>query len=98
ILACDQVSVVGRRGKAARLEAVSGSPGFDKQSRFVRALQTLAGAVMAWGGRLAFAGTRAPEWPSEVEAALDAYLSESNSHALLIIPLEDARDKNQGKP
>jgi biotin carboxyl carrier protein len=98
LLGCDRVSVVWRRGKSGKLEAVSGSPGVDKQSRLVQTMQTLGGEVLAWGERLTFEGARSEVWPPAVQKALDAYLTESNSRWLLVIPLNDPRDKAQERP
>ncbi len=94
-LRCDQVSVLCQKGKTTCVEAVSGSPGFDKQSRLVQSMQRLATAVLAWGEKLVFRGTHSEDWPAGVQVALDAYLTESNSRFLLVLPLEDARDKAQ---
>jgi hypothetical protein len=93
ILGCDQVSVIGRCGKAAKIESVSGSPGVDKQSRLVQTMKALGAAVLTWGQPLAFKGQRAEDLPLDVQQALDAYLSESNSRWLLVLPLHDPRDK-----
>ncbi len=98
LLRCDQVSVLNRRGKTATIEAISGSPGFDKQSRLVQTMQALGTAVLNWGQKLSFHGTRSEDWPPALQTALDAYLSESNSRSLLVLPLEDPRDKAQQRP
>jgi biotin carboxyl carrier protein len=98
LLGCDQFSVAMRVGRASKLQAVSGSPGFDKQSQLVRAMQELAGAVLAWGQRLDYQGAHSDDWPPEVQAALDRYLKESNSRSLLVLPLEEPREKKSGRP
>src|SRR5262249_4215710 len=93
ILGCDQVSVAWGKGKSARVEAISGAPGIDKQSPLVKAMHRLFAAVVAWGEKLVFQGTRLEALPPPVQEALDAYLAESNSRALIVLPLKDEREQ-----
>jgi hypothetical protein len=61
-------------------------------------MRALFDAVIAWGERLVYTGTKDDALPPKVNAALDAYLGESNSKVLVIMPLVDDRDKERKRP
>ena len=50
---------------------------------------------MTWGEKLVFSGTRDDSLPPKVLAALDAYLAESNSKLLVVMPLRRARKRQE---
>lgn len=95
ILGCDQASVVARHGRTTKVQAISGAPGFDKQSNLVGAMQSLTSAVLAWGEKLIFQGSRVDDLPLQVQEPLNKYLSESNGRLLFVLPLRDPRDQDR---
>jgi hypothetical protein len=95
---CDRVSVGVRQGRRARVEAVSGSDIVEKRSNLVVLMRKLFDAVLHWGEKLVYTGTKDDSLPPAVLHALDAYLAESNSKLLVVLPLKDEREKESKKP
>ena len=86
LVECDRVSVAIRKGKKCRIEAVSGQDIFDKRSNTVRLLGKLATAVVRSGEPLWYTGeTR--DLPPQVEEAVQAYVDESHSKTVAVLPL-----------
>lgn len=98
LVECDQVSVAVRLGRKVKVQAISGAPIVEKRSTLVQAMQALFQAIMAWGEKLVFGGIRDQTLPPNVLSALDAYLKESNSRLLVVLPLRDDREKDQSGP
>lgn len=93
LIECDRVSVILRpRGERARVEAVSGCDVVEKRSNQVQKLRALSDRVLEWGEKLVFAGTKDDTLPPKVLDALDAYIQESPSRLLIILPLSDERE------
>jgi hypothetical protein len=100
MIECDRVSVAVRRGYRTAIDAVSGADVVEKRSALVRAMRKLSEAVLDWGEKLVFAGTKEEGLPPKVLEALDAYLAESPSQLLVVLPLRpplDDKDKEKGK-
>src|SRR5262249_15945453 len=95
---CDQLSVAVRRGAGTEMVAVSGAPFLEKRSPLFRAMRTLCEAVLAWGQKLTYAGTRDDSLPPNVLQALDAFLAPSNGKMLVVLPLRDKRQDDNDKP
>ncbi len=95
---CDRVTVGIRQGRKTRIEAVSGSDVVEKRSNLVKLMSKLFDAVLVWGEKLVYAGTKDDSLPPTVLKALDAYLAESNSKLLVLLPLRDEREKESKKP
>jgi multidrug efflux pump subunit AcrA (membrane-fusion protein) len=91
LIGCDRVSVAIRRGGKCPVEAVSGQDVFDKRSNVMVMLSTLANAVVKTGEAVWYAGDTSDMAP-QVEEALDAYVDESNTKAIAILPLVEAQD------
>ena len=87
-----------RRGAATEVLAVSGAPFLEKRSPLFRAMQALAAAVVSWGEKLVYAGTRDAGLPPDVLHALDTFLAQSNGKMLLVLPLRDGREQEQDPP
>lgn len=87
LIGCDRVSVAVCDGGAARIEAISGVAVIEKRSALVRALVALSEAVRSWGEPLVFQGTRDETLPPAILQTLDAYLAESQSTQLVVLPL-----------
>lgn len=93
LIECDRLTVVLRpRGEYARVEAVSGADVVEQRSNQVQKLRALSQAVLDWGERLVFNGTKDDSLPPRVLTALDEYIAESPSRQLVIVPLSDERD------
>lgn len=92
LVACDRVSVAIKRGSRCPIEAVSGQDTFDKRSNVTVMLSKLAAAVVKTGEDLWFTGDTSDMAP-QVEAALDAYVDESHTKAIAILPLTEPQDE-----
>lgn len=92
LIGCDRVSVAIRRGGRCPIEAVSGQDAFDKRSNVTVMLGKLAAAVVKTGEAVWFTGDTS-ELAPQVEAALDAYVDESHTKAIAILPLTEPRDE-----
>ena len=92
LIGCDRVSVAIRRGGSCPIEAVSGQDTFDKRSNVTVLLSKLSAAVAKTGEDVWYSGDTS-EMAPQVEAALDAYVDESHTKAIAILPLLEPRDK-----
>jgi hypothetical protein len=95
LIDCDRVTVAVRHGKKTVIEAVSGADVVERRSNLVRLMRTLCDAVLDWREKLVYTGTKDDALPPRVLKALDAYLAESNSKLLAVVPLRDEREKAQ---
>jgi biotin carboxyl carrier protein len=86
LIGCDRVSVAIRRGGHCRIEAVSGQDTFDKRSNVTVLLGRLATAVTRTGEDVWYSGDTS-ELAPQVEEAIDAYVDESHTKAMAILPL-----------
>lgn len=98
LIDCDRVSVALREGKKCRVEAVSGADVVERRSNLIQLMQKLFDRVLAWGEKLVYTGVPEEGLPPDVHHALDAYLAESNSKLLVVLPLKDEREKDSKKP
>jgi hypothetical protein len=92
LIGCDRVSVAIRRGSKCPVEAVSGQDTFDKRSNVTVLLSKLAAAVAKTGEDVWYSGDTSDLAP-QVEDALDAYVDESHTKAMAILPLTEPRDE-----
>lgn len=97
LIEVDRVSVAARYGTRASVTAISGADVVEKRSNLVQLMRDLFDAVIAWGEKLVYTGTKDDALPPKVLAALDKYLEESNSKVLVVVPLHDERDKETKK-
>ncbi len=98
LVECDRISVAVRRGKKTTIEAISGADVVEKRSNLVQRMRRLSDRVIVWGEKLVYNGNRDDSLPPDVLDALDHYLAESNSKLLVILPLQDEREKDSKKP
>jgi hypothetical protein len=98
LIDCDRVSVGIRQGKRTRIEAISGADVVEKRSNLVQRMRVLVDSVIRWGEKLVFTGVKDDSLPPDVYAALDAYLEESASKLLVVMPLKDTREEDSKKP
>jgi hypothetical protein len=98
IVECDRVSVGLRFGKKVAVEAISGADVVEKRSNLVQLQRKLFDAVLAWGEKLVYSGIKDDTLPPRVLKSLDAYLAESNSKLLVVLPLKDDREEDSKKP
>ncbi len=100
---CDRVSVLLKRGRRMRMEAVSGLERVDARANQVRVLENLVDVAITAGEPLWFRGDMS-DVPPQIEAALDAALEETHASALAIVPLlptasgEDENDSTSSQP
>ena len=98
LVECDRISIGVRHGKKAKVEAISGADTVEKRSNLVQLMRTLFQCVLVWGEKLIYNGLKDDTLPPDVLDALDAYLAESNSKLLVIMPLKDERESESKKP
>jgi hypothetical protein len=97
LIEVDRVSVATRPGTGCVVTAISGADVVEKRSNLVQLMRHLFDAVIEWGERLVYTGTKDDALPPKVLESLDAYLGESNSKILVIMPLIDEREKELKK-
>jgi len=97
IIGCDRVSVVVKRGRTLRLEAVSGQESIERRASAVQAIESLV-RVVATAGDPLWHPDPARELPPQIEEELEHYIDESHATALAIIPLEKPRPTPVVKP
>ena len=93
----DRISVGVRTGRKCTVQAISGADVVEKRSNLVRLMRGLMDAVIEWGEKLVYAGTKDDALPPAVLHALDLFLAESASKVLIVLPLNDERDKDTKK-
>ncbi|HEX3152609.1 MAG TPA: hypothetical protein VHR66_31340 [Gemmataceae bacterium] len=93
LIGCDRVTVGIRHGRKTTIEAVSGADVVEKASTHIRRMRDLFDAVIQWGEKLVFRGTRDETLPPKVLEALDAYLAEQTPKLLVLTPIRDEREK-----
>ncbi|MBJ42304.1 MAG: hemolysin D [Planctomycetaceae bacterium] len=86
LIGCDRVSVTVARGNQHTVEAVSGQDTMDSRSNVVTMLRNLATRVCATGEPLWYNGSM-QDLPPQVEEALEAYVDESHTKSLAVLPL-----------
>jgi hypothetical protein len=87
IIGCDRVSVLVKRGRKLRLEAVSGQESIERRASAVQAVEALV-RVVAKAGDPLWHPDPATELPPQIEEELEVYVDESHATALAIVPLE----------
>ena len=99
---CNRLSVLTSRRTHCRVVAVSGVFRIDRRSNSVRMLERLVRAVLKAGMTLHFSGSGgslpADELPPEIERPLHAYLDESHTRVIEIVPLKGRDSKNSTTP
>jgi hypothetical protein len=98
LIECDRVSIGIRYGRRVTVDAISGADVVEKRSNLVQLMRILFEKVLKWGEKLVFTGTKDDTLPPDVYKALDAYLAESNSKLLVVLPLKDERESESKKP
>jgi hypothetical protein len=94
LIECDRVSVGICKGRRCVIEAISGQDTFDKRSNTVTLLGELATAVTATGDPVWYTGDTSNMAP-QVEEAVQAYVDESHSKTVAIIPLKKPREATE---
>ncbi|RIK74157.1 MAG: hypothetical protein DCC67_16955 [Planctomycetota bacterium] len=88
LIGCDRVTIVLRKGPKYVVEAISGQDTFDKRSNVVRMLRNLAAVVARSGEDLWYAGDTSNLAP-QVEKAVNAYVDESHTKQIAVLPLRE---------
>ncbi len=98
LVECDRLCVGVRHGTKVTVEAVSGADVVEKASTHVRRMKALFDAVLKFGDKLVYRGTKDEGLPPDLSHALDDYLSESQPKLLVVAPIRDEREKDDKKP
>lgn len=98
LIGCDRVSVATVEAKKCKIQAVSGSDVVEKRSNLIVLMRALVDAVLKWGEKLVYTGTKDDSLPPDVLNSLDDFLAESNSKLLVCQPLRDERQKDKPGP
>ncbi len=94
LIGCDRVSVAIKRGRACKVEAISGQDTIENRSNVVTALGKVATRVVATGESLWYEGNT-EDLPPQVEDALDAYVDESYAKNVIVLPLRKPGDPEE---
>jgi len=94
LIGCDRVSVAIKRGRVCKVEAISGQDTIESRSNVVTLLGKVATRVVATGESLWFEGNT-EDLPPQVEEAVDAYVDESYSKNVIVLPLRKPSDPEQ---
>jgi multidrug resistance efflux pump len=94
LIECDRVSLAVNKGRHTRIEAVSGQETFDKRSNTVTLLGKLATVVVRAGEPLWYTGDTRDLAP-QVEEAIEAYVDESHSKTVVVLPLAKPHDQEE---
>jgi multidrug efflux pump subunit AcrA (membrane-fusion protein) len=94
LIECDRVTVAVLKGGKCKVESVSGQDTFDKRANTVTLLQKLATAVVRQGDPVWYTGDTT-DMPPQVEDALQAYVDESHSKTVAILPLKRPRIEDE---
>jgi multidrug efflux pump subunit AcrA (membrane-fusion protein) len=86
LIGCDRVTVAVQHGSRVILESISGQDTFDKRSNVATLLTKLARAVTRTGEDVWYSGDTTDMAP-QVEKALEAYVDESHTKSMAILPL-----------
>ena len=86
LLGCDRVTIAILRRGHCRVEAVSGQDTMDNRSNVVTLLGKLATRVVASGEPLWYSGST-EDFPPQIEQAIEAYVDQSYTKSLAVIPL-----------
>ncbi len=86
LIGCDRVSVATVHGSRCRLAAVSGVDKLDRRAEVVRAIESLAKAVVAAGEPFWYAEGEVHA-PPQIEAHLEQVLDETHARGLAVVPL-----------
>jgi hypothetical protein len=97
IIGCDRVSVIVKRRRKLRLEAVSGQESVERRASAVQAIEALV-RVVAKAGDPLWHPDPSRELPPQIEEELEHYIDESHATALAVIPLEKPRPTPVVKP
>lgn len=90
LLDCDRVSVIVRRGGTFKVAAISGQPSVNQRSNAIKLLNRLADATLKTGQRFWYPdGGAANRLPPQIEQPLNAYLTNSATRSLVILPVYD---------
>lgn len=93
LIGCDRVTVAVQRGTKIRIEAISGQDAPDKRSNVASLLTKVARAVARTAEDVWYSGDGSNLAP-QVEKALDAYVDESHTKSLAVLPLVQRRDED----
>jgi multidrug efflux pump subunit AcrA (membrane-fusion protein) len=101
LVGVDRLSVVLKAGGRSIVEAISGQEIVEQRANLVREMTRLAKAVIASGEDLVYTGS-IEGFPPEIRDALEIYVDESGSKAVIITILhkpdaETEKDKEKGK-
>ncbi|MEM1304294.1 MAG: HlyD family efflux transporter periplasmic adaptor subunit, partial [Planctomycetota bacterium] len=97
LVGCDRVTVAVRYGNRVVLEAISGQDTFDKRSNVARLMTGVAKAVTKTAEDVWYTGDTSSLAP-QVEKTLDAYVDESQTKAMAILPLVPEEDEEAINP
>ncbi len=93
LIGCDRVTVALKRGTKFEVAAISGQDTFDKRSNVVRMLRDLTRTVARTGDDMWFDGDASNLAP-QVEKAVNAYVDESQTKQIAVLPLREGADED----
>ena len=86
LIGCDRVTLAIKHGRKCKIEAISGQDTVESRSNVATLLSRLATRVLATGEPLWYEGST-EDLPPQVEEAVDAYVDESYTKSMAVLPL-----------
>ncbi|MEO1497639.1 MAG: HlyD family efflux transporter periplasmic adaptor subunit [Planctomycetota bacterium] len=97
LIGADRVTVATGPAGRLKIQAVSGKDTFDTRSNVTTMLTKVARAVAKTGEDVWYTGDTT-DFAPQVEKTIDAYVDESNTKAMAILPLIDRRGEEDEAP
>lgn len=97
LIGADRVTVATGPANRLKIQAISGKDTFDTRSNVTTMLTKVARAVAKTGEDVWYTGDTA-DFAPQVEKTIDAYVDESNTKAMAILPLIDRRGEEDEAP
>ncbi|TWT46416.1 efflux RND transporter periplasmic adaptor subunit [Botrimarina hoheduenensis] len=97
LIGADRVTVATGHGGRLKIQAISGKDTFDSRSNVTTMLTKVARAVARTGEDVWYTGDTS-DFAPQVEKAVEAYVDESNTKAMAILPLIDRRGEEDEAP
>ena len=96
ILDCDRVTVVQSRGRDCKVVAVSGQPSVNRRSNMLYLLRKLVRKILPTEQSFWYPSEK--QLPQEIDKPLQAYLGNSATRSLVVVPMFDRTKQRSESP
>lgn len=88
LIGCDRLSIAMKRGRRARIIAISGQDGVQQRANLVKSMSRVAEVVLGLGTPVNYHGN-IEDIPPQLEAPMAEYLAESRTRMVSLLPLRE---------